>query len=80
MERIHTVLGNLVQSHNIKDTYMEKDEPWLVNLAAAAFTVRSTSNILKIFSGPIIILPWYYSLDRTYGVLGINTQEKSDST
>ena len=39
LEWIHQVLGNLVHTFNIKETYAEKDDPWLVILAAAAFAI-----------------------------------------
>ena len=42
IDRIHKVLGNLVQTYNLHATYVDEDDPWTVILAAAAFTVRST--------------------------------------
>ena len=45
LERIRQVLGNLVQTFNISNkTYVDKDDPWMVILAAAAFTIRLTTN------------------------------------
>ena len=37
LERIRQVLGNLVQIFNITETYVGKDDPWLVILDAASF-------------------------------------------
>ena len=37
LEQIHQVLGNLVQTYNIKDTYVDDYSPWSGILAAATF-------------------------------------------
>ena len=50
LERIHVVLGNIVQKYKIKDTYRYEDYPWLVILAAAVFKILSTTNRLKGYS------------------------------
>ena len=47
LERIHRVIGNLVQTCNITHQYVDKDEPWLGILASAAFAILSTTNRLK---------------------------------
>ena len=63
MEQIHQVLGNLVRTYNITQTYIDKDDPWSGILAEAAFEIRSTTNRLKDYitgqflSGRGIILP-----------------------
>ena len=44
LERIHQVLGNLVQTFNIQQTYVEKYDPWLSILAAAAFVILWRNN------------------------------------
>ena len=49
LEQIHQVLGNIVRTYNIKETYLDKDEPWFVILAAAAFITFSTENRLKCY-------------------------------
>ena len=38
------VLGNLVQTFNIHQTYVDKNDPWTGILAAAAFAIHSTTN------------------------------------
>ena len=48
LERIQKVLGNLVQTFNIQQTYVEKNDPWKGILGAAAFTIRSTTNIKNL--------------------------------
>ena len=50
MERIHQVLGNLVRAFNIKETYVDKNDPWLGILAAEALATYSTTNKLKAYS------------------------------
>ena len=45
LERIRQVLGNLVRTFNIStQTYVDEDDPWTGILAAAAFTIHSTTN------------------------------------
>ena len=45
-----------MRTFNIKEIYINKDDPWLGFLTAAEFTIRSTKNNLKGYSrGPIII-------------------------
>ena len=50
LEQIHQVLINLVWTYNIKNTYVDKENSWLVILPAAAFEINSTPNILKGYS------------------------------
>ena len=49
LERIQQVLVNLVRTFNIKETYIDKDDPWSGILAVEAFLIRSTTNKLKIY-------------------------------
>ena len=42
IERIHQVLGNLVRTYNLQETYVYDDDPCMGVLSAAAFTVRPT--------------------------------------
>ena len=39
LERIHQVLINLVRNFYIKETYVDKDDPWSGILSAAEFTI-----------------------------------------
>ena len=50
LERIHQVLGNLVRTCNITQTYIDEDDPWLGILTTTAFKTRSTTNMLKGYS------------------------------
>ena len=47
LERIHQVIGNLFQTYNITQTYVDKDDSWLGTLAASVFAIHLTINILK---------------------------------
>ena len=53
IERIHQVLGNLVHSYNLQETYVDYADPWMVILAAAYFAVRSTYHRTLKKNGPI---------------------------
>ena len=44
LEQIHQVLGNLVLSYMIKETYIDEDGPWLDILKESAFPIFSTAN------------------------------------
>ena len=50
LERIHRVLGNLVHSVNITQTYVDEDDPWSGIMYAASFSIISTKNGLKGYS------------------------------
>ena len=50
LERIYQVLGNLVQTFNIYQTYVNENDPWTGILAAAEFGILSTTNRKKVYS------------------------------
>ena len=50
LEQIHQVLGNLVRTSNISQTYVDKNYLWTGILAVAAFAIRSTTNRQKNYS------------------------------
>ena len=41
IEIIHQVLGNLVRTNILQETYVDDSDPWMGILAAAAFAVQS---------------------------------------
>ena len=47
IDRIHQVLGNLVRTYNLQETYVDDSETWMGILAAAAFSVRYTYHTTK---------------------------------
>ena len=44
LKQIHQVIGNLVLTRNITQTYDDKNDPWSGILDAAAFVIISTNN------------------------------------
>ena len=42
IEIIHQVLGNLICTYNLHDTYVYDADPWMGILATAGFAVRAT--------------------------------------
>ena len=50
LEQIHQVLGKLVWTCIIIQTYVDKYEPWLGILDAGVLEIHSTTNILKVYS------------------------------
>ena len=77
LEWIHQVPVNLVHTNNIKETYVNKDDPWLNILSAAAFTVRSTANRLKVYSTVQLIFgPDMISLIKCTANWGLIHQRK----
>ena len=59
MEIINQVLGNLVQTCKLHETYVGDTDPWMVILAAAAFAVRSTYHRNKGKSRVQLVLDRY---------------------
>ena len=47
IERIHQVLGNLVHTYNLQETYVDNADPWMGILAAAYFLVQSSYQNIK---------------------------------
>ena len=50
LERIHSVLGNLVHTYYIKETYSDKDNLWMGILAAAYFQIISNPDSFKNYT------------------------------
>ena len=48
LEWIHQVLGNLVRTYNITQTYVDENYPWSGILAAAEFSMLSETNKAQI--------------------------------
>ena len=69
VEIIHQVIGNLLRTYNLQETYVYDADPWMGILAAAAFAVRSTYHMTKyktpgqLVFGPDTILPINYVAD-----------------
>ena len=69
LERICHVLVNLVRAYNIYQTYVDKDDPWLVISAAAVFSIFSNKNRIKgcspfqLIFCHVMILPREHTVD-----------------
>ena len=51
LERIHQVLGNLIRTFNIStQTYVDEYDLWTGILAAAEFSICSTTNIHNVYT------------------------------
>ena len=55
LEWICHVLGNLVRTFNIQQTYVGENDPWTGILSAAAFAILSTTSRKKVKYGTINI-------------------------
>ena len=55
IEIIHKVLGNLIRTFNLHDTYVDDAEPWMGILASAAFAVQSKYHWTKTIPGQIVL-------------------------
>ena len=42
VERVHQVLGNMVRTFELENTYLDENDPWKGILSATAFAIRST--------------------------------------
>ena len=75
-------MGNLVQTYNIKETYIYEDESWLGILEAASFEIFSKENGLKCYSAVLLvfgcdmILPIRHTVD--WGLLRHQNQTQID--
>ena len=47
IKRINQVLGNLVRSYNLQETYLDEADPWMGILVAAAVVAKSTYHRTK---------------------------------
>ena len=54
LEQIRQVLGNLVRTFNISQSYVDENYPWMGVFAAAAFAICSTTNIQKGYRRKLI--------------------------
>ena len=69
LEQIHQVLGNLVRTLNISQTYVDKYDPWSGSLDAEVFAIHSPTNTEKgyipgqLFFGQDMILPIEHTVD-----------------
>ena len=86
LERIHQVLGNLVQTFNIHQTYVDKNDPWTGILAAAAFVICSKIKRQKGYSlgqlifGRDMIIPIKHRVDWELILQKKQTQINRDNT
>ena len=48
VERIHQVLGNLLRTYKLQETYADEADPWMGILAASAFALRSTYHSINL--------------------------------
>ena len=62
LERLHSVLGNLVRTYNLQGNYLDKDDPWMVILSVTVFEIRSTVHILKGYTPGQLIFGRYMVL------------------
>ena len=72
VEIINQLLGNLVRTYNLQETYVDDADPWMGILAAAAFAVHSNYHRIKFKSpgqlvfGRDMILPINHLADWRY--------------
>ena len=72
IEIIHQVLGYLVHTYNLQETYADDDDPWMGILATVAFAVSSTYHMTnrkipgQLVFGRDMILPINHVVDWRY--------------
>jgi hypothetical protein len=56
VERVHqTIVGNIVRTFELENTYLDEEDPWKGMLSAAAFAIRSTfRTTLRKSSGQLV--------------------------
>ena len=50
LEWIYQVIGNLLRTFNVKQTYVDRNDPWMGILAAVAFVIFRTISRQKVYS------------------------------
>ena len=55
IDRIYQILGNLVRTYNLQETYVDNAEPWIGILAAAHSSVRIMYHWTKKNPGPVSV-------------------------
>ena len=50
LERIHLVLGKLVQTYKIQETYVNMDDQWMGILVSGVFGTLSSRNMIEYFT------------------------------
>ena len=48
IEKIHQVLGNLIRTYNLQETYVNDADPWMIILTAESVAVRSMYHSVKV--------------------------------
>ena len=72
IERIHQVIGDIVRTQNLQETYLYDDDPWMGILAAAYFELKYTYHRKKgkspgqIVFGQDLILPINHISSQRY--------------
>ena len=55
VERIHQVIGNIIQTFELENNYLDEENPWKGILSTTAFAVRSTFHTtLQITPGQLV--------------------------
>ena len=62
LERLHSVLENLVRTYNLQGNYLDKDDPWMVILSVTFFPLFSTVHTLKGYTPGQLIFGRYMVL------------------
>jgi hypothetical protein len=53
--RVHKVIGNIIQTFELKSNYLDEDDPWKRIPSASAFAVRSIFHTnLQITTGQLV--------------------------
>ena len=66
LERIHQVVPNLVLKFNLKNNYLDEDDPWSGILAATSFVVCSTYHTTLQATSGQLLFSHYILLNATF--------------
>ena len=84
VERIHQVIGNIIQTFELENNYLDEENPWKGILSATAFAVRSTFHTtLQSTPGQLVfgrdmifniqhIANWEYIKQRKQKIINLN--------
>jgi hypothetical protein len=89
VERVHQVIGNIIQTFELESNYMDEDDPWKGILSATAFAVRSTFHTsLQSTPGQLVfgrdmifniqhIANWEFIKQRKQKIINLNNNKEN---
>ena len=79
IERMHQLLGKLLVTYNLQETYVDDSDPWMGIPTTAAFAVQSTYHRTKKNSWPISFWARHDTPNQSYIKLKIHSSAETNT-